>query len=740
MEDDEKYRRIVDAAHEGIGLMDAEGNVTYLNERLTYMLGCRKEEILGRCLFDFMEHTANGEREQFLAESTQGMRCEHDFRFRRADGSTLWALMTASRISGDDGRFLGALAMVTDITARREVEAALRKSEERYRSLFERVPVGLYRVQSAGSILDCNDALAEMLRFPNREALLATDPRGLFVDDEAFQRWQEGVEREGVVRDYAMQFRCYDGSVIWVDHTASLFRDDQNEPLYYEGSLQDVTACKRAEQALRQGEQFSAALFEHSPIPTIVVDREGRVVRFNYARQDAVGRLPRIGDAMYVDFAAKYEIDMRAELMKCIRTGEAREFPELRYGDRFLATGLAPFSDGAIVVCQDITERRRFEVQLRETTRMEAVGVLAGGVAHDFNNLLQSIVSYTHLLLKQASDPAMRHDLTAIRKQADRGAAVVRQLLGFARRQLLEPRVLDLNQVVENTCKMLRRLIGEDVDLQFAPAADGVMANADPNQIEQVLMNLAVNARDAMPQGGTLTIETANITLDEGDGVERGDLTPGPYVVLAVSDTGCGMDEETAAHVFDPFYTTKEVGKGTGLGLSSVYGIVKQHGGDIAVDSKLGEGTTFRMYLPRADADAQAVPDQVERRPEPRGAATILLVEDEESVRHVAGRVLEGHGYTVLSAASPDEAEEVFSQNAGRIALLVTDVVMPGRNGRVLYERLAAQQPSLKVLYMSGYDEEAVVGRGVSVLGAGFIQKPFNSEDLARKVREVLGD
>jgi PAS domain S-box-containing protein len=383
---------------------------------------------------------------------------------------------------------------------------------------------------------------------------------------------------------------------------------------------------------------------------------------------------------------------------------------------------------------------REKEEQLRQSQKMEAVGKLAGGIAHDFNNLLTAINGYSDLTLRrlQDADP-LRQNIEEIRKAGDRAAALTRQLLAFSRKQVLQPVVLDLNSIVSELERMLCRLIGEDIDLRTVLEPRLGSIKADPGQIEQVLMNLVVNARDAMPRGGKLTIETANLYLDEEYAGRHIAVTPGPYVMLAVSDTGTGMDEKVRARIFEPFFTTKEAGKGTGLGLSTVYGIVKQSGGNIWVYSELERGTTFKVYLPRVDEGAQEYRRSVEAGEALQGTELILLAEDDEIVRKLAGEVLRQYGYRVLEAANGGAALLICERQEEPIQLLVTDVVMPEMGGRELADRLRLLRPEMKVLFMSGYTDDAIVHQGVLDEGVNFIQKPFTPDALARKLREVLG-
>jgi CheY-like chemotaxis protein len=369
---------------------------------------------------------------------------------------------------------------------------------------------------------------------------------------------------------------------------------------------------------------------------------------------------------------------------------------------------------------------------------MEAVGQLAGGIAHDFNNLLTAILGNTQLLLRDLPPgDTKRQDVEEIRKASERAASLTRQLLAYSRRQMLQPEILDLNVVVAEMDRMLRRLIGEHIALNTVLAPELGRVRADPNQIEQVIVNLAVNARDAMPDGGKLTIETANMELDESFAQAHLGAVPGHYAMVAVTDTGSGMDASVRAHLFEPFFTTKEVGKGTGLGLATVYGIVKQSDGYISVYSEPGRGSSFKVYLPRIQTPQSAATASGKDRLD-RGTETILVVEDEAAVLALSRRALEMQGYVVLAAADPAAAIRVVERHGGMIHLLLTDVVMPGLSGRELADRLIARRPGLRVLYMSGYPGDAVVQHGALPVGSAFLQKPFSPDGLARKVRDVL--
>jgi PAS domain S-box-containing protein len=394
---------------------------------------------------------------------------------------------------------------------------------------------------------------------------------------------------------------------------------------------------------------------------------------------------------------------------------------------------------GAVLVFRDISERQQLEEQLRQSQKMEAIGRLAGGLAHDFNNMMTAVIGQSDMLLRQIDpDHPFHEKIGEIKRAGERAAALTAQLLAFSRKQVLQPEVLEINRLVQELEEMLRRLIGEDIDLVIRLDETTGKVKADPNQLQQVILNLVVNARDAMPEGGRLVIETSNAFLDEAYANRHAEVTPGAYVKLAISDTGHGIAPEVQAHIFEPFFTTKPQGAGTGLGLSMVYGIVKQSGGHIWVYSEPGFGTTFKIYLPRTDEVAEVVPLRAEWPELPRGTETVLLVEDEELVRDLVRELLEVCGYRVLEAADGEAAIELFEREQLQVDLLITDLVMPRIGGRQLAERLRALRPEIKILYMSGYTDDIIIHRGVMSESAAFIQKPFTLDDLARRVREIL--
>jgi PAS domain S-box-containing protein len=513
---------------------------------------------------------------------------------------------------------------------------------------------------------------------------------------------------------------------------------------------------QRTEAALRTSEARFAKLAESGIIGIVVGDLAGNIVEANDAFLRMVGYSETdllAGKIRWNDLApaeSRAGSDRTTEQLKAHGPGPPREMKYVRKdGSRVpVLVGAAQIDEShTIAFMADLSAQKqaeqalhKTEEQLRQAQKMEAVGRLAGGVAHDFNNMLSVILSYGEVILGdlKPTDP-LRADIEEIRKAASRAAGLTRQLLMFSRQQVTEPKVIDLHDVLTSMDKMLRRILGEDVELTLVAPKSAGRVMVDPSHIEQVILNLAVNARDAMPTGGMLTIETVNVVLDENYALSHLPAKAGSYVALAVSDTGTGMDRETQARIFEPFFTTKEKGKGTGLGLSTVFGIVQQSGGNIWVYSEPGKGTTFKVYLPRVDAEVDVMRPQAAPKTL-RGTETILLVEDEEQVRAIVVSILRRHGYRILPAQHAGEALLVCENHQGTIDLLLTDVVMPQMSGPALAKRLAATRPEMRVLCMSGYTDDSIVRHGVLETGVAFLQKPITPACLTRKVREVLDE
>lgn len=524
----------------------------------------------------------------------------------------------------------------------------------------------------------------------------------------------------------------------------------------------EIAERKQTEQKFRESEELYRLLVEGiRDYAIFMLDTEGRVASWNQGAERIKGyRAEEIVGQHFSRFYTAEDMESGKPQMELRVASEDGRYEEEGWrvrkdGTRFFANVLitalrddAGQLHGFTKVTRDITERKQTEEalrlaeeQLRQSQKLEAIGQLAGGIAHDFNNLLTAILGQSDLILRRLEgDSPLRQKIEGIKKAGNRAALLTYQLLAFSRKQILQPEVLDLNAIISEMGKILQRLIEENIDINLMLDPLLGRVKADPGQISQIIINLIVNARDAMPRGGRITVETQNVYLNEEYASSHTSVRPGYYILLAISDTGMGIDAETQKHIFEPFFTTKGDGKGTGLGLSTVYGIVKQSGGNIWVYSEVGRGTTFKIYLPRVEGAVETAEAVVASDDLPRGAETILLVEDEEGVRELAREILESSGYKVLEAANGAEAVTICDDDDCSIDLLITDVVMPHMDGRQVAERLTAIRPQLRVLFMSGYTENAIVHHGVLDKGANFIAKPFSAEDLARKVRELLDE
>ena len=694
-------------------------------------------------------------------------------------------------------------AFVRDVTERKLAETQLRESEERYRSVVTALDEGVLFADDHGIIRACNTSAERILGVPTGDLLQRSmeDPNwhtihedgSVFPPDRSPIAMTLRTGRPCV--DVIMGVRTIENGVRWISvNTRPLKRSSDSAPHAVVASLTDITEHKRGEQRLRVQHAITRVLADATTLKeaadeilkTIceplgwnlgilwIVDRHSNALRametwanpkaelqaFETASQQRTfargvglpGRVWQAGasawiadilaDANFPRFPMAEKVGLHGAAAFPILVGGAVEgvmeffSREVRQPDDHILALMAAIGSQV----GHLIERKQLEEQLRQSQKMEAIGRLAGGIAHDFNNLLTVITGYSEVALSRLNKEDPLHmELDEIKQAGHRAAALTSQLLAFSRRQVLQPKVLDLNQVITNLEKLLHRLIGEDVNLVVSLAPSLGSIHVDPGQIEQVLMNLAVNARDAMPKGGRLVIETQNVDFDKLSAGRPLSVEPGSYVVLTVSDTGSGMDEYTRSHIFEPFFTTKEQGKGTGLGLSTVYGIVKQGDGEIIVDTKPGQGSKFTIYFRRV-RPAEPIPSDTGAQPAVTrpGTETLLLVEDEPGIRALAGDILRRDGYTVLEARHGVEALLTGSQYLGTIHLLITDVIMPQMSGSEVAERLTHERPHMKVLYISGYTNDTIIHHGVIQEGAAFLQKPFSPDALVQKVRQVL--
>ena len=784
---EERYRRIFENAIEGFFESTPGGKFLTVNPAMARIAGYSSPAEMVAQVHDirkqlYVDPAMRHEVVRRLEEKGElnGFECQ----MLRKDGSIIWISLNARALRDETGKIVSHDGTAEDITERKITELRRQVSTEiiealgATENLDELLAVIHGAISKALDADNCfvalHDSVSGVFHFPlfrdkfdqppapqklgrscaayvfrtgkaeliSRERFRELAARGeVTLEGTPSRSWLGVPLRTPAETIGVLVVQSYDRENAYTEHDLEFLSS-------VGGQIAFAIERKRAEARLRESEARLRVLIEQLPAVVWTVDTD---LRFTSALGAGLARLGlkpnQVVGMSLADYFEKREPEfLPIAAHRRAVAGEPVTF-HVDWKDGSYACHVEPLRDsdgkvhGAICMALDVTDRKQLEEQFRQAQKMEAVGRLAGGIAHDFNNLLMVIQGYADLLAERLpAGDSLRRSAEQIQMSARRATSLTQQLLAFSRKQMLAPKVLNVHSVVSDMENILRRLIGEDVELQTSTERDLWLVKADRSQVEQVIMNLAVNARDAMPRGGRLTIETANVELD-GAGVQpRAVLAPGKYVMLAVTDNGSGMDAATQAHIFEPFYTTKEKGKGTGLGLATVYGIVKQSGGYIWVYSELGRGTTFKIYLPRIEEEVpnELFGPRVDSSPIPRGSEVILLAEDEKGVRQLARQYLEMIGYTVLEAEDGYTALELSNTHAGRIHLLMTDVVMPGINGRELAERISRLRPGIKILYMSGYTDHSVVHQGILERDAVLLQKPFNMASLASKLHEIL--
>jgi len=789
-ESERRFRKMLDEVRLVAVMLDREGRITYANPYLLELTGWSWEEVEGKDWFGLF--LPEDVRARVRAEAFNGaieserLPGQYENEILTRDGRRRLIRWSSAFLRAPGGEIVGTASIGEDVTEARRQERlreaiyAISQAAARAQSLEElghAIHEALHGLLPAQNLyLAVQDPESGMVSFPyfgDRYGLRPAPRRGWQGLTELVMRAAEAmlldrveIERlraEGTIRGHDPTPRQYLGvplldeqgrsfGVVAIQAYSSreeITADHRQLLSFVAEQVSSVVSRFHAQEALRESEARYRLVVEGGA-EAIAVIAEGKVLFANRRAGELAG-LPaeELLGREYLEFVHPEDRELVRRTIAALLRGErAAEVLEFRLVDASgkehwvevrASAALWEGKEGVIVFLTDVSERKRLEEQYRQAQKMEGIGRLAGGMAHDFNNILTAIIGYASFALEELGEahPAAS-DIREILANAGRASELTRRLLALSRRTMLSPRALDLNELVLSLHRTLRRLLSEDIELVTLPGENLWAVRADPAQMEQVILNLVVNARDAMPSGGKLTIETANVELDADYARGHLGVEPGQYVLLAVSDTGIGMSEEVKSHLFEPFFTTKEVGKGTGLGLATVYGIVKQHGGHIYVYSELGRGTTFKIYLPRHYGEAEALGRRDEEGFVPRGSETVLVVEDEPAVRVVEVRVLREQGYRVLEAANGVEAMRVALAHPGPIHLLVTDVVMPQMSGRELAERLRRIVPQLRVLYLSGYTDNAIVHHGVLDEGVAFLQKPFTAVALARKVREVL--
>ncbi len=758
-ESEELYRTLVSLSPDAISVVDMNGSLVFTSPKATQMFGDAPDgKFLGRSIFSWVapedHEKASANIQRLMREGTLA---GAEYTLVKQDGTRFIGEVNAAVIHSPDGSPMSMIVITRDVTERKRAEAILRESEQRFRSLVENSPFAYQALDIDGCYIDVNQELCDLLGYRPDELIGRSfaefwpeNVRASFAQSfEAFKRDRK-VNRE-------LLLITKDGQEVSVILAGRIEQDNDGNFVRTHCILTDITRRKMAEIALRESEERFSRFFRATPVGTSISRlsdglyadvNDAWLGLFGCVREEIIGQNSlELGmwanpedRARIVEILQEHGRMQDFEIQMVRKSGEIRD---VSISAEVIEVAAEQYILG---LTHDITERKRaqeerekLEAQLFQSQKMESVGRLAGGVAHDFNNMLGVIIGRAEMALyKDVSTDELHHNLKEILNAGLRSADLTRQLLAFARKQTAVPKILDLNDTISGMLKMLRRLIGEDIDLFWAPELDLWKVKIDPSQVDQILVNIVVNARDAISGVGAITMRTENTVIDDSVRAETPEFSPGEYVLLTVSDNGTGMSKDVCENIFEPFFTTKELGKGTGLGLSTVYGIVKQNDGFIYVASEPGKGTTFNIYLPRFEIETTPVPSEEAAGKPPSGSETILLVEDDEPILNLGKTILEMLGYTVLAAKAPGQAIDLVEGHPGDIHLLITDVVMPGMNGRELAEQLGAVRPNLKCLYMSGYTADLIAHRGILDEGVNFIQKPFGSEDFAAKVRQVL--
>src|SRR5438445_2388671 len=780
--------QIIENAPEAISIVDQELRILRINGEFTRVFGFTADEAAGKRLDLLIVPPDRYAETAWISECIKTeSKLSLETRRQRKDGSLVEVLLSTSPVILN-GKRVGAYASYRDITEQKRAEelnaalyaiAARSQSAEDLQQFFAAIHNIVGQLMNARNFyISLYDPQSQLLSFPyfvdEEDPTPTPKPLGRGLTEYVLRSGEPLLATPAVFEDLVRRGEveligassldwlgvplksgttCIGALVVQSYNENARFGERDREILkFVSQQLAAAIEHKRYEEALRRSEARSRSLILSAAFGICRCTLGGRFLDVNPALITMLGHVS-VEDLLKLDvrrevFVNPRELDRLAEDYRYAGSLNGVEVQWKRKDGRVIIVRLsgcaASSTDepGEVVlelITEDITDRRQLEEQLRQAQKMDAVGRLAGGVAHDFNNLLMVINGYTEVLLEQLEKSSpMHHKVQSIQQAADRAATLTRQLLAFSRKQLLELKVVDVNTIVSDMERLLRPLIGEHIELSTRLSAGLGRTRADAGQLEQVIMNLMVNAKDAMPDGGKIIIQTANVTLDDSYRREHTFIQSGPYVMLSVSDTGLGMDKEIQSRIFEPFFTTKEKGKGTGLGLSTVYGIVKQSGGYIFTQSEVGRGTTFRIYLPQVEGAAETLGPVKTSQAVDGGSETVLLVEDEESVRQLVRDTLEGKGYTVIEAENGEAGLRLAEAHSAHIHMVITDVVMPGMGGRELAKRLTELRPQMKVLYLSGYTEDAIVHQGVLEPGTAFLQKPFTLLTLSRKVREVL--
>jgi len=752
-ESEARFRHIIDNASDMIYETDRKGNSTYFNPNACVIMKYSEEELLGRNYLSLIRKDYRKIAKDFYMKQFRDKVPNTYFEFPaiKGDGSEIWIGQNVQPII-EKGEIRGFQAVARDITQRKKTELELAESERRYRSIFEESRDVIYVTDTDGNFLEINQSGLELFGY-TREEIKEITAGDVYTNPDDRLLFVKELESNGFVRDYELKLKKRDGTPIDCLLSATIRPSADGKVLRYQGIIRDITKHKQSEEALLQTERRFRELLENLKMIAVLLNLEGNILFCNdyllektgHEKDDVLGK-------NWFDIFIPEEIreNMRKIYLDNVADGSIPSHNEnkiiTKVGSRLLFFwNNTPLRDssgkifGAASIGSDMTDRINAEEQLRHAQRMEVIGNLAGGIAHDFNNALTPILALSQMHLSRLEDDnPVKQALNTINKSATRATQLTSRLMAFGRKQVLEPRVININNTLLSLSELLQRSLGVGVSVKMKPGSGLWNVKADPIQIEQVLVNLVINAKDALGDKGSISIITENRSVTSKQIKAGLALTAGDYVLTSVTDDGPGMTSEIREHIFEPFFTTKEKGHGTGLGLSVVYGIVKQHSGEITCFSKPGKSTTFKIYLPRIDEPVEEIKDETVVEKDFRGDEAILLVEDDREVREVLTEILKELGYLVLQASGGAEATKISANFKNNIHLLLTDLILPGLNGRELSERLSKKRNDMKVLFISGYSDDVIAKHGMIDEGLSYLQKPFTASSLGKKIREVL--
>ena len=749
---EERFRHIINNAGDIIYNTDRKGNLTYYNPTTARIMNYTEKELQKKNYMDMIRPDYRKEVKKFytkqLTEKTLNTYLE--FPAIRGDGSTIWLGQNVQPIL-KKGKVKGFQAVARDISDRKKTEKKLRESERRYRAIFENSRDVIYITDKEGFFVDINNSGLELFGYTWKE-LSKIKSSDLYVNPDKRKKFLAELETHGFVRDYELKLKNKNGDHLDCLISSTISPAADGKVMNIQGIIRDITQQKKSQRALLETEKRFRELLENLKMIAVLLDLDGKILFCNdflldltdYKRDEILGAdwfdnfVPEENrnkmKKLFFDSAKEGKIPSHDESNIITRSGEER----LIFWNNTALRDTSGNIFGTASIGSDMTDRYKAEEQLRHAQRMEVIGKLAGGIAHDFNNALTPILALSQMhLAKIEDDHPVKRALSTINKSAKRATKLTARLMAFGRKQVLETHIININTTLISIGDLLKRSVGDSVMLKMKPSSNLWNVKADPIQIEQVLLNLAINAKDALNEKGEVVIRTRNITINKKKSNVPAAIAPGDYVLTTVSDNGPGIEKEIKEHIFEPFFTTKAKGQGTGLGLSVVYGIVKQHQGEIICNSSNGNGTTFEIYLPRVDEPVEEIKHEAIYK-DYRGDEVIMLVEDDTEVREVLGEILKDLGYIIIEAADDTIAQKLSKKFTGQIHLLLTDLILPGINGRELSEVLVKTRKDMKILFISGYSDDVIAKHGVIDKGLSFLQKPFTASSLGKKIRDVL--